>query len=248
VRAAIESFLDCLTVERDASPHTVAAYRRDLASLLAVLPDGAGPGEVTADHLRELLSRQRARGLAPRSVARGLAACRSLFRFLREEGWIERDPAEDLDAVRLPQPIPRVLEPAQVEALLEAPQGQGPLPLRDRALLELLYATGARASEVAGLPLRAAEDGLRERAPVVTLRVLGKGRKERLVPLGPGRPRLLQRRKQGGQAVTLLLSRSGRAISRVDVFRVVRRCLTLAGLPADCASPSDAPPGTRPPG
>ncbi len=251
MRTAVTSFLAALEIERDASPHTVAAYRRDLGELLETVGDRS-PQAVSSEDLRRHLSTLAARGLNPRSVARHLAACRSLFRFLREEGRLEADPCRDLAPARQGRPIPRVLRPEQVEALLGAPRGVGPLALRDRALLELLYASGARATEVARLPLRAVEEGLSDPAEVVTLRVLGKGRKERLVPLAQraqaaarrylaeGRPRLARRRlrtSRSGGGERFLLSRTGRQLTRVDVFRCVRRALALAGLPPEAASP-----------
>lgn len=245
MRQAAQAYLDHLAGERDASPHTVAAYRRDLARLAAGLPQGIRPEQVTLSHLREHLRTLDAEGLAPRSVARHLAACRSLFRFLREEGRVAADPTEGIAAARQARAMPRVLRPEQVDALLSAPPGDGPLALRDRALLEVLYATGARASEAATLPKVTVEEALAAPGPVWALKVLGKGRKERVVLLGErardaleawlarGRPRLDRGRGEG----RLLLSRAGRPIDRVDVFRVVRRCLVLAGLPRDAASP-----------
>ncbi len=250
MQGAVDVFLSCLTVERDASLHTISAYRRDLTALVGSLPRGAAPRDVTTGHLREHFSALAARGLSPRSVARSLAACRSLFRFLREEEEIDADPTQGVAAARLPKSMPRVLQADQVDALLAAPQGRSPLVLRNRALLEMLYATGARASEVVKLDLRTVEEGLSDPRKIVTLRVLGKGRKERLVPLGTraqealhdylssGRPLLLRRRRRiDPGAGRMLLSRTGRPLSRVDVFRIVRRCLVLAGLPAGCASP-----------
>ncbi|MCO5167073.1 MAG: tyrosine recombinase [Planctomycetes bacterium] len=245
MQAAIGAFLDHLTVERDASPHTVAAYRRDLSRLLAGLPQGTPPGAVTAEHVRAHLRALDAGGLSARSAARHLAAIRSLFRFLREEGRLAADPTEGIAAARQARAMPRVLRPEQVDALLAAPPGDGPLALRDRALLEVLYATGARASEAAGLPLATVEEALAAPGPIRALRVLGKGRKERVVLLGEraclrltewlqrGRPRL-ERGRGGGR---LLLSRAGRPLDRIVVFRVVRRCLVLAGLPREAASP-----------
>lgn len=245
MRAAVSAYLDHLAVERDASPHTVAAYRRDLERLVASLPQGIRPAEVSLARMREHLRGLDAAGLSPRSVARHLAAARSLFRFLRDEGHLAGDPTEGIAAARQAREMPRVLRPEQVDALLAGPAGDGPLTLRDRALLEALYATGARASEAAGLPLDAVQEALASPGPVRALRVLGKGRKERVVLVGEraaatlvdwlirGRPRL----DRGRSAGRLLLSRAGRPIDRVDVFRVVRRCLLLAGLPRDAASP-----------
>jgi integrase/recombinase XerD len=247
VRLSIDTFLDTLRIEQDASPHTIEAYGRDLAVLLEVLPGGCRPGEVTSAHLQSYLALLRGRGLAPRSVSRALAACRSCFQFLVREGSLEADPTQDLIPAKLGRPIPRVLQPDQVDALLSAPrQSRGALALRDGALLELLYATGARASEASALLLRAVEEALGEvQRDVVMLRVLGKGRKERLVPLGAqaraaveaylerGRPRL----ERGEGRGRFLLSRGGRPFDRVAIWRAVKRRLVQAGLPREAASP-----------
>jgi site-specific recombinase XerD len=251
MQRCVDSFLNCLSLERDASPHTIAAYGGDLACLIQSLGEGVRAEDVKKDALREHFFSLSARGLHPRSVARSLAACRSFFRFLREEHIVDDDPTEGLVPPRLPRTIPRVLQADQVEALLAAPKGDAPLTLRNRALLELLYATGARASEVAGMALRTVEEGLASPEEIVALRVLGKGNKERLVPLGRraqvsvrdyidrARPQLLRAglRITGARSGRLLLSRSGRPLSRIDVFRVVRGALALAGLPRECASP-----------
>jgi site-specific recombinase XerD len=248
VDGAIDSFVACMQVERDASPHTVAAYRGDLRALQASLPEGCAPEDVTPQHLRAHCAELAKRGLNPRSVARNLAACRSLFRFLREEGCLEEDPTEGIARARLGRPIPRVLSAEDVERLLTAPTGPEPLPQRNRALLELLYATGARASEAAELPLQAVNEALGDSDDVAALRVVGKGRKERVVLLAPrarvavegylvsGRPALAARTRGRAQR-PFLLSRSGRALSRVDVFRIVRGALARAGLPPSAASP-----------
>ncbi|MDC3379154.1 tyrosine recombinase [Planctomycetota bacterium] len=248
MRSAVAGFLDYLTVERNASPHTVASYGRDLRAFAATLPKAARPGGVNTNHVREHLASLTERGLAPRSVTRALAALRSFFRFLVTEQVCEKDPTADVAGPRLDQPIPRVLEPDDVDALLAAPKGRGALVLRDRALLELLYATGARASEAADAALSTVNEAL---APAdgetpVTLRVVGKGSKERVVVLGlraqsalndylqTSRPRLAKGRTD---AMRFLLSRTGRPLHRVDVFRIVRRNLVRACLPADAASP-----------
>ncbi|MGE0710230.1 MAG: tyrosine recombinase [Planctomycetota bacterium] len=256
MQRAIDDFLDGLQAERDASPHTVAAYRRDLTALQVSLPAGIDPGAVTPEQVRAHLTGLARRGLNPRSVARSLAACRALFRFLLEEEAIASDPTEAIAQARQGRPIPRVLRAEQVEALLAAPRGRRPLALRDRALLELLYATGARATEAATLPARAVDEALagaevaENEAGIASLRVLGKGRKERVVLLSTraqvalrdyrenGRPRLVARRRGGGASVTpFLLSRTGGPLTRVDLFRVVRKSLVAAGLPRGAASP-----------
>ena len=246
MRSAVQAFLDHLLVERDASPNTIAAYGRDLAELLLHLPAGARPDAVTAAQLREHLARLRARGLSARSTSRGLAACRSLWKWMLEEGLTRHDPTGEVLPARQGRTIPRVLDPDQVDRLLAPPPGKrGALHERDQALLELLYATGARASEVAGLMAEPAVEALRGAQEIATLKVAGKGRKERLVPLGAraraaletwlasGRPRLDRGRSEG----RLLLSRAGRPIGRIEVFRAVKKRLLLAGLPPESASP-----------
>ncbi|MCA8921210.1 MAG: tyrosine recombinase [Planctomycetes bacterium] len=241
----MDAYLDHLEVERDASRHTVDGYRRDLEALAASLPEGTRPSEVSTEHLRTHLAALRERGLSPRSVSRAMAACRSLFRFLLEEGEVSEDPSQDVLPARLGRPIPRVLQLEEVDRLLAVFE-PGPLGIRNHALVELLYATGARASEAAEAGLAAAQEALRNlEQGIGLLRVSGKGRKERLVPLGPSArdaiTRYLEHARpvlaRGRSTPRLLLSRTGRPIDRGVVFRVVRRRLLLAGLPPGCASP-----------
>jgi integrase/recombinase XerD len=177
---ACDLYLDHLKVERHLSPHTLDGYGRDLARLRRFLIDRgrAGPGDVTpldvADHLVAL-----ARGkLAARSRARALVAIRGMFRHLVGERLLERDPTETIDAPRLGRRLPDVLAPEEVERLLAAPPLDTPRGLRDAAMLETLYATGLRVSELVAL----AADEVSLDAGY--LRTIGKGRKQRLVPLG----------------------------------------------------------------
>jgi integrase/recombinase XerD len=238
---AVADFLDQLAVERDASPLTVECYRRVLGAFARELGrsvDGARPEAV-----RAFLKSEHERGLDPSTQARDLAALRSLFRFLAAGKRISENPTKGVLSPRLPRRIPRVLLPAEVERLLRAPQGMGAIALRDRALLELLYATGARASEVTSVREADARRTLEPGAePVLVL--TGKGRKERVVPLGRAardaissyldraRPRLDRRRR-----AELLLARTGERLDRRDVWRVVKRTLVKAGLPRKAASP-----------
>ena len=222
-----------LGAELQLSAHTVAAYRRDLARLLRnrdTLPDRV---ELIA-HLRAL--RQRC---APASVARAIAAVRGFFRFLYAEAQIDEDPTEGLLGARMEQKLPAVLGRRTVEQLLGAFSGDEPLGLRNRALLHVLYASGARVSEAVGLT---SNSYLREHA---FLRVLGKGDKERLVPLSPlacelleryaaeVRPRLAQR--AGERSDALFLSRSGRSLDRMRVYRIVREAAARSGLVVACS-------------
>src|SRR6185503_16699587 len=172
-------YLDHLRVERALSPNTLEAYGRDLARLV-VHAQGAKRSllDLRQSDLTEFIGSLRAEGLSARSVARAVHALRGFFRFAVREGRLEADPMENLRAPRAFAALPRYLTPAQVEALLAAPDVATPLGLRDRAILEVLYATGLRVSELIGL--RANDLDLE----VGILTCFGKGRKERLVPTG----------------------------------------------------------------
>jgi integrase/recombinase XerC len=181
VRAAVDAFLLHLDQERNASPHTRRAYALDLAQferhLRQELGREARPREV--DHLliRSFLARLHRQGLKKVSAARKLASLRTFFRFLSRQGVLERDPAQPLMSPRLERRIPSPLQEAEVVALLEVP-GDATAALRARAILELLYATGLRCAELVSLDVSALDLAGR------TLRVVGKGRKERIVLFG----------------------------------------------------------------
>lgn len=174
-----EEYLSWLAVERGRARNTLVSYRRDLhgweewGRSEGVDPLTAGPGD-----LERYLSTLRAGGRNPASMARTITALRGLYRFLVDEGSLATDPTVDLASPKLPQRLPKALDEDQTLRLLDSIGGSDPFDLRDRALLELLYATGARISEVTGLSLLDVhdDDGL--------LRVFGKGSKERMVPLG----------------------------------------------------------------
>ena len=237
----ITAFLDFMRLEAGASPHTLAGYRRDLAGLARWLAkEGTEDLDgVTAALLRRWLLHQRREGRAPRSVARALSAVKSLFRFLRGEALVARDPAEELEGGRIPRVLPRVVSPAGIERLLAALAGRGqtPFELRDGALGEFLYSTGARVTEALGLGLESL------RLDLGTAICRGKGGKERVLHLGgkaraalaryleAGRPLLAARSPAGEQEDALFLSRSGRPLDRHRVFRLIRRAAAAAGLP-----------------
>lgn len=238
----LADFLDYLAIEQDASPLTVEAYGRDLR-LFETSLEGEGLLAADVTSVRAFLAHEHERRLDPRTLSRRLAAIRALYRWLVAEHRVKADPTKDILAPRVWKKIPRVLSVEQVSALLAKPRGRGAVVCRDRAALELLYATGARASEVVKVREADVKRALDpEESPV--LRVIGKGRKERLVPLGArarealavylekARPRLDHRR-----APELLLTRTGEPLDRRDVWRLVKRALVRAGLPRDAASP-----------
>ncbi|MGH9092491.1 MAG: site-specific integrase, partial [Acidimicrobiales bacterium] len=180
--AGAEEYLSWLAVERGRSRNTVRSYRHDLAAYEASLagrgaaPGGAGPEDVAAhlDALREA-------GTSPASLARAASVLRGLHRFLVDEGAAPADPTADLEPVALPGRLPKALSEEEVARLLGAAAGGDPRARRDRALLEVLYATGGRISEVVGLDLADLAD---LSAGGGLVRLYGKGSKERLVPLG----------------------------------------------------------------
>lgn len=233
-RAAIVAFEDHLVLQRDASPHTVAAYVRDVADLATFCTDLAivDPDEVELLVLRRYLADLGERGLARATVARRASTVRTFFRFLARDGRVTRDPAQLLGTPKQGRTLPRVLRPEQVAAVLLAPDPATPTGLRDRALLELLYATGARVSEACGLDLAAVD------VPQGLVRLYGKGRKERIVPLGePSLDALaayLERARAtfcGGVASdALFLNGRGDRLGTRDARSVVERAGRAAGV------------------
>ena len=175
----LPDYLAVLVVERGLAANSVASYRRDLEAFGRWLAaGGVDARECERAQLRRYLSALRGRGLSARSAARALAALRGLFRYMVEVGTMKSDPTLELETPRLLRPLPRYLSFEEVERLLGAPDAAQPLGLRDRAMLETLYATGLRVSELVGLTAT----GLRLDPGFV--RVWGKGSKERIVPLG----------------------------------------------------------------
>jgi len=229
----LTAWLDHLRVERGLAENTLLAYERDLAELQSFAEArgtpllGLGQGD-----LAEFLGSLRERGLGPRSQARHLFSARAFFRFALREGLVQRDPMENLRPPRTFQALPRFLTPSQVEALLAAPDVSTPVGLRDRAVLEVLYATGLRASELTGLTLEGLDLDLG------LVRVLGKGRKERLVPLGREARRWVKRYASGpreafarGRSSPLLfLSARGGRLSPTGLWGLVRRHAVRAGV------------------
>jgi integrase/recombinase XerD len=224
---AVEGFLAVLATRR--APRTVEAYRRDLADLAAYL--GRSPANADADDIRGWLAGLRARGLAPSSIARRGAAARSFYRHLVLIGDREDNPAAEVDLPRRRDRLPRSLSPREVESLIEAAQGVTPRSLRDRALVELLYGAGLRVGEAVGL------DRGRVDLENRIVRCLGKGDKERIVPLGRqatdalrrylsrGRPHLDRRHRP-----ELFLNAQGGALTRAGAFLILRRLAGKAGL------------------
>ena len=224
--------------ERGRSPNTLAAYRRDLDGYSAWLTEsGAKLATVQRGQLDKFVQSRRAAGAASASVARQLAAVRMLHRFMVEDGTRLDDPSADVEGVHVPAGIPHPLTEAEVDRLLSVIVATDPVSLRDRAMLELLYATGARISEVCGLSL--ADFDWEHRL----VRVFGKGAKERVVPFGraaqatietwlsSGRMHMIPTRwaRRGDEEAVFLNSRGAR-LSRQSAWAVVKKYGELVGV------------------
>lgn len=223
-----------MAVERGLADNTVAAYRRDLKRLSADLAKRLKQDPLNADsqalssHLREL----RRSGLAPRSIRRALSTMRGFYAFLVEIGERPDNPATNLLAPRLWRTLPKVLSERQVETLLAAPRCDRPIGLRDKAMLEVLYATGMRVSELVGLGL----SQLRLDAGFMV--VMGKGSKERVVPVGEAAQHWLERYLREarphlvrGRPAEVFLNARGRGMTRQGFWKVLRAYARESGLP-----------------
>jgi integrase/recombinase XerD len=231
--ASIERFLDALWMEHGLAAATLAAYRSDLQSLGAWLARrGKALDLASAGDLHDYLAMRAAAGFKARSGARLVSALRRFYRHLVLTGQATADPTARLASPKLGRPLPKSLTELEVEALLAAPDTGTPLGLRDRAMLEVLYASGLRVSELVGLPL--ARVNLRQGV----VRVLGKGSKERLVPLGEeavawlecyldeARPDILRGRSSEAAFVTP----RGGAMTRQSFWHLIKRYATRAGI------------------
>jgi integrase/recombinase XerC len=226
--AAVERFLRYLAVERGASPHTLRSYRADLADCRTFLERRRLGALVEAEArvLRGYLADLHARQLARTSVARRLATLRSFFRFLVRRGRVRANPALEIRTPRLPKRLPGYLPIDESEALLREPADGVPAGVRDQAVVELLYATGIRVAELAGLDVEDVD--LRDGA----VRVLGKGQKERVVPVGRKAVAALQGylAARPASAGPLFRNAAGRRLTVRTLHRIVGGRARAAGL------------------
>ena len=259
MRTAVARFLQYLAVERNASAYTVKSYREDLTALTEYLAEASGgrppsPGNVTVLDLRGYVAALNESGYAKTTIARHLASLRSFFRFGQREGWAKTNPAKPLRNPRKGRSLPHFLSSEDLGQLFDAPPSDEPMGLRDRAILETMYSAGLRVSEVVGL-----DDGdLDFEADV--LRVRGKGRRERLSPVGsyaaqairrwlPMR-KLLQKKGTGpiyakhpkgrfgkldlspfsGAAAPVFVNKFGRRLTTRSVARMLEKYLRRTGL------------------
>ena len=230
----VEGFLALLATRR--APKTVEAYRRDLAALGAWLDRPIG--RITTEQLEQYLAELRAAGLSPATIGRRVAAIRSFFKHQSLLGVRADNPAAELDLPRRRRTLPRTLSPAEAERLVEAASGTTPRALRDRALVELLYGAGLRVSEAVGLD-KAGVD-LEQRL----VRCVGKGSKERVVPIGRQAVQALRRYLARGRPYLdkrhrpeLFLNAKGGGLTRAGAFLILRQLAAKAGLEPERVHP-----------
>ncbi len=228
----IQEFIDYLGIERGLAGNTLESYARDLRQFLKYLEEEREGGEkplllyeAKRARLVAYVMWMRERGMASSTIARRLAALRSFYNFMVQEDYMEMNPTRDIDIPKPDKRLPQVLTVSEVERLLRQPDESGPIGMRDRAILELLYATGIRVSELVGLDLEHINTARRQ------LRCIGKGNKERIVPMGSisasavkryldaGRPDLIRNLRE--QA--LFVNNHGRRLTRQGIWKIVKR-------------------------
>ncbi len=233
----VDSYARHLESERNLSPRTVDAYTGDVTQFISFCEclgiNEDNPRQIGVGSIRKFLSMLQSRGLSQTSVARKLSSIRSYLRYLAREGAIESNPAVAMGRARRPRRLPRALSRDEVTGLLSAAGGDSPQAVRDRAILELLYSSGIRLSELVGIDVEDYSPGTR------SVRVFGKGARERIAPVGSravaaidryltsARPALLGER----DCEALFVSRLGRRLSGRSVERIMKKYLMKAGLP-----------------
>jgi integrase/recombinase XerD len=233
----VSAFLDYLRVECGLAKNTLEAYRGDIDCFVRYLAELGLKSwkKVRAKHVREFAVSEKERGCVPATVARRLVALKMLYRFAAAEKLLPVDVTLAVDTPKLWKRLPRVLSPENVEQLISAPDEKTVYGIRDRAMLELFYASGARASEIAGIKTGDVNAGLG------VVHCFGKGSKERIVPVGKralnaidryfieARPVLAARAAK--PCDLLLLSKSGKGLDRVRIWRLVKNYARIAGIP-----------------
>jgi integrase/recombinase XerD len=235
MKALIQEFSDYLRIEKRNSPHTVSAYRRDLSRFSAEFA-GQKVDSVTTANIRNFLISLREQGLSPASVARILSSIKSFFKYLCQDKQFQDNPAEILETPKRWRKLPDVLSSEDVDNLLKCPDLVSVLGLRDKAMLEILYASGLRVSELINLQVSQLD------MEVGYLRTLGKGSKERIVPIGDmakravenyilnSRPALVSTRKDGGKPEELFVTRRGRGMTRQGFWKLLKGYVTQANI------------------
>jgi integrase/recombinase XerC len=237
MQTAVSRFLQYLRVERNASEYTIKSYREDFAALVEYLTDLQGrlpsPGDIGTVELRGYIAAVHEAGYAKTTVARRLASLRSFFRFGQREGWAQSNPAKPLRNPRKARSLPHFLSSDDIERLLGAPSAADPAGLRDRAILEVLYSAGLRVGELAGLNASDLDFA------GSTLRVRGKGRRERIAPIGSFAAaalrdwlavRRVSSREKPGPEAPVFINKFGRRLTTRSVGRMLEKHLRASGL------------------
>jgi integrase/recombinase XerD len=233
VETQIRTFLNCLRVEKGLSDNTIQAYRRDIAKFAAFAATRhLGAKEVRRGDVVDFLGTLYRKGLDSRSVARHLVTIRHFFRFALMEGYVQEDPAATIESPRFRQSLPEFLSVEEVDRLLRQPDTTAIVGMRDRAMIELMYSCGLRVSELCGLRVADLQ------AEAGCLRCIGKGDKERLVPVGrqaleavqrylrTSRPKLLRQ----DSSPRLFLNQKGRTVGRITFWKTLGEYGRKAGL------------------
>lgn len=237
LREHMQSFLEYLQLEKNAARNTIQSYSLDLDRYLQYLEAARVHAleRIQSGHVTSFLGMLRDMGLSPRSVSRNFSAIKSFHKFLVGDGLARNNPTENLDAPKRSKTLPDVLNQNEINAILEQPRTAKPLGVRDKAILETLYATGMRVSEL--ITLTQSNVNLREGI----VRVFGKGSKERLVPLGRGAREWISTylvvrsalsAKGNGRGV-LFLNARGKPMSRMAIWNIVRENAVKAGIRKD---------------
>jgi integrase/recombinase XerD len=240
---AQKSFIDHLQIERGLSPNSIAAYGRDLDRFASYLTKMELDFQaLTAEDLTEYEITLKQEALALSSINRGVSALKTFYKYLTREYGIS-DPTTELTANRLPRKLPKALTISEIEILLSSTERVGDLTaLRDRAILEVLYGTGARVSEVVGLNLADLGKSMLTGDEITTLKLRGKGSKERIVPLGSFakeaienylvrlRPSYVEKSKSSKAATALFLNSRGTRLSRTSAWQIVTDAAAATGL------------------
>ena len=239
MKALLEEFLNYLSVERGLSKNTISSYRTDLVHFIAAM-EARGVKDIDGvkrDDITRYLLALKEKGLSSNSISRALVAVKMFYRFLVQERFIKDDVAGVLESPKLMRPLPNVLGMAEVDKLLGAPDVRDWMGIRDKAALELMYATGMRVSELVNLTT----DGLN--LDIGFIKCKGKGDKERIVPIGKKakeaivrymekvRPKLLKNKQDSH----LFLSRLGKKVSRQSFWKMIKRCARIARIKREIA-------------
>lgn len=222
----IDKFLSYLDIEKNYSPHTTLNYSIDLNEFLEFVGENISVKSITYLHFRRFLAHLRTHNHKPRTLARKLSSLRSFFRFLHREGLIDENPALLVVTPKLDKPLPKFLSEKEMEALVEAPPDDTEAGLRDRAIMETLYSTGIRVSELVGMNEESID-------PISNIaKVEGKGKKERLVPIGDKAIEAIHgylgmRKKQ---ARALFLNKRGTRLTDRSVRNIIKKYILKASL------------------